>query len=211
MKFKSSPEKFSKFLFIAIPFLFLFSGVFSLYEQLWLDAFLAFLGFFLCLLPSRFDKYGIKASNGLKLFILLFILASIYLGEKQSFYFKFWWWDMMLHTLAGMVFGLFAFNIFYLINSEDSLDFKLNPTFLMIFSISFALSLGVFWEFFEFTIDQTFGTNMQKSGLVDTMFDLMLTFIGATIVNLFVFFYLLKNKIKFRSFFKNFIKIKNKK
>jgi hypothetical protein len=208
MKFNTTQGRLSKFLLILIPFLFLLSGVFSLYEQLWLDAFLAFLGFFLCLLPQRFDRYGIKASNELKLFILLFILASIYLGEKQAFYFKFWWWDMMLHTFAGIIFGLFAFNLFYLMNQEKSLDFKLNPTFLMIFSISFALSLGVFWEFLEFTIDQTFGTNMQKSGLVDTMLDLMLTFIGATIANFFTYFYLMANKNKFRSFFQNFIKIK---
>ncbi|MGH7573673.1 MAG: hypothetical protein ACREM1_00880, partial [Longimicrobiales bacterium] len=35
------------------------------------------------------------------------------------------------------------------------------------------------WEIFEFGMDQVFGLNMQKSGLVDTMWDLIVNVIGA--------------------------------
>jgi hypothetical protein len=35
--------------------------------------------------------------------ILLFIYASIYLGEIRSFCYRFWWWDVML--LPGLILG----------------------------------------------------------------------------------------------------------
>jgi len=40
-------------------------------------------------------------------------------------------------------------------------------------------SIGALWEVFEFGMDQIFGMNMQKSGLVDTMGDLIVDAIGA--------------------------------
>jgi hypothetical protein len=41
--------------------------------------------------------------------------------------------------------------------------------------------IGVVWEIFEFAMDQTFGLNMQKSGLMDTMEDLIVDCIGAAV------------------------------
>ena len=39
--------------------------------------------------------------------------------------------------------------------------------------ICFAITIGALWEVFEFGMDQLFGLNMQKSGLLDTMGDLI--------------------------------------
>jgi hypothetical protein len=39
-------------------------------------------------------------------------------------------------------------------------------------------------------MDQLFGFNMQKSGLIDTMWDLIMTFAGALIVSILGHFYL---------------------
>lgn len=50
------------------------------------------------------------------------------------------------------------------------------------------MTTGAAWEIFEFGVDQIFGTTMQKptyggsSGLVDTMEDLIVDAIGASIV-----------------------------
>ena len=54
----------------------------------------------------------------------------------------------------------------------------------------FALSMGTMWEIFEFGMDQIFGMNMQKSGLLDTMWDLIVDTIGAAIGALAGFFFL---------------------
>ena len=47
--------------------------------------------------------------------------------------------------------------------------------------LGFALAIGAMWEVFEFAMDQSFGTNMQKSGLDDTMGDLIVDMGGALI------------------------------
>ncbi len=58
-------------------------------------------------------------------------------------------------------------------------------------TITFALAVtvGTIWEFFEFLMDWFFGLNMQKSGLVDTMTDLLINATGAAIAALIGYFY----------------------
>jgi len=51
------------------------------------------------------------------------------------------------------------------------------------------MTLGACWEVIEFAMDQTFGLNMQKSGLMDTMGDLIVNGIGAVFASLVGFLY----------------------
>ncbi len=46
-------------------------------------------------------------------------------------------------------------------------------------AFSFAVSIGTLWEVFEFGMDILFGLSMQKSGVIDTMDDLIVDAIGA--------------------------------
>ena len=57
-------------------------------------------------------------------------------------------------------------------------------------SFSFAITIGALWEIFEFAMDQVFGLNMQKTGLVDTMWDLIVDTLGAGLGATAGFFYL---------------------
>ena len=50
--------------------------------------------------------------------------------------------------------------------------------------------MGALWEILEFAIDQTFGTTMQKSGLVDTMWDLIVDGLGALTISILGYGYL---------------------
>ncbi|MDY0302370.1 MAG: hypothetical protein RBR98_01115, partial [Candidatus Moranbacteria bacterium] len=68
------------------------------------------------------------------------------------------------------------------------------PILISLFSLSFSVFIGVLWEIFEFFMDYLFGFTMQKSGLVDTMTDLMVDVIGALIVSVAGFFYLHKKR-----------------
>ena len=47
------------------------------------------------------------------------------------------------------------------------------PWAIGLFAFCFAMSIGAIWEVFEYSMDQFAGTNMQKSGLQDTMWDLI--------------------------------------
>ena len=55
------------------------------------------------------------------------------------------------------------------------------PWALAALAFCVGVSIGAMWEIFEFSMDQLFGMNMQKSGLVDTMTDLIIDTAGAAI------------------------------
>ena len=52
------------------------------------------------------------------------------------------------------------------------------------------MAIAVVWEIFEYSMDTFLGTNMQKSGLVDTMEDLIVATIGAVTVGVLGYLYL---------------------
>ena len=55
---------------------------------------------------------------------------------------------------------------------------------MAVFMFSIGMTVGGIWEIFEFTMDQLFGLNMQRSGLLDTMGDLIVDAIGAFFIAL---------------------------
>ena len=46
-------------------------------------------------------KKKIRLPASFQLFGVLFIFLALYLGEIQHFYIRFWWWDLILHSLFG--------------------------------------------------------------------------------------------------------------
>ena len=77
------------------------------------------------------------------------------------------------------------------INKNRDSNVNLSPIFVVLFAFCFAITMGVFWEFFEYGADRIFGYNMQKfrmpgqDGLVDTMNDLIVDMGGAIVSCLF--------------------------
>jgi hypothetical protein len=87
----------------------------------------------------------------------------------------------------------------------------MNPAFVALFSFAFAMAIGGLWEIFEFSMDNFLGLNMQKTGLVDTMWDLIVDALGALFISVSGFLYMIRrNKYSLTfSTIKKFIK-KNK-
>ena len=100
------------------------------------------------------------------------------------------WWDLFLHSLSGIILGLIGFSIAYMIFYYHKID--ISPHFVTLFTITFAISLGALWEIIEFSLDSIFGFNMQKSGLVDTMWDLIVDMLGAAIIGAAGYLYIKK-------------------
>lgn len=144
----------------------------------WIYAFVSFVMFVLAAYPEKFRSGRVSFSAGMNLFILLFIYMSIFLGEFGDFYARFWWWDVLLHSFSAAILGLLGFSIVYFLNSKAKHS-NLSPLFVAIFGFSFAVMIGAVWEIFEFFMDFMFGFNMQKSGIMDTMADLVVDVIGA--------------------------------
>jgi hypothetical protein len=88
---------------------------------------------------------------------VVFIFASLYLGEIQDFYHRFWWWDIALHSSAGLLMGIVGFLLVYLLNESKRVELHMTPVFISLFAFSFAVTIGTLWEIFEFTMDQLFG------------------------------------------------------
>ncbi|MFH1500358.1 MAG: hypothetical protein ABIE22_00230, partial [archaeon] len=145
-------------------------------------------------LPSIFERqYKIDLPSEFEVLVLFFIIGSIYLGEVQDFYTMFPWWDLFLHTISGLIFAFLAFSLVLILNEEKSLE--LSPAFVALFAFSFALASGTIWEIFEFSMDRYVikgagGVIMQKSGLVDTMWDLIVDTLGALIVSILGWLYI---------------------
>lgn len=108
-----------------------------------------------------------------------FVFASLFLGEVMDFYTRLWWWDIALHGFSALGFGLFGFLFVFILFEGDR--YAAPAWAIGLLAFCFAVTIGVIWEVFEFAMDQIFGLNMQKSGLVDTMGDLIVDIIGAGI------------------------------
>ena len=182
------------------------------YSQL----FIAVLTIALTFYPSILEKrFGVYLPGSMQIIITLFIFGAQYLGEIRDFYNKIPWWDTMLHTTSGVVLGIIGFMFVYLLNKSYSNSINLSPFFVVMFAFCFAVTMGVFWEFFEFSADRILGTNMQKfrypelgqDGLVDTMSDLFVYALGALITSVIGYFYIQKkNDVLLRDYFKSWFR-----
>ncbi|MDA7519631.1 hypothetical protein N8522_06545 [Akkermansiaceae bacterium] len=142
-------------------------------------------------LPIIFaERFEVKLPIRFAAAISIFAFATLFLGEVRDYYGRFWWWDVVLHTASAVGFGLIGFLGIFMLFEGDR--FKAPPIALAILSFCFAVSIGAIWEIFEFAMDQIFGMNMQKSGLIDTMWDLIVDCIGAIIGSSAGFLYLEK-------------------
>ena len=120
-----------------------------------------------------------------------FGFASIFLGEAFDFYERLWWWDLALHGAASVGFGLTGFLFVFMLFEGDR--FAAPPSAIAFITFCVAMTMGAIWEVFEFGVDQLFGLNMQKSGLQDTMSDLMINGLGSSTACLTGYLYLVRD------------------
>jgi len=160
----------------------------ALIEGLWL---VAFSGSFILLLtfaPALIERrLRVVLPVEFTLLTCIVLFASFVLGEVQDFYERVWWWDLALHGLSAVLIGFTGFLAVYVFHMTERI--KIKPFHVAAFTFGFAVTFGTLWEIFEFLMDWYVGTNMQKSGLVDTMTDLIINFFGALIAAIAGFLY----------------------
>lgn len=127
-------------------------------------------------------RYELRIPYEFESLAILFVFLALFFGEVLDFYNRYWWWDLFLHAWSGFLLGVTGFLLVYVLNENDSIQMDLSPGFIALFACMFAIGIGTLWEIFEFFMDQSFGLNMQKSGLVDTMWDLIVDTVGAAVV-----------------------------
>ena len=173
----------------------------TLYRGLWTNAFLIVaIGAVTAIPLAVHRRYQIHIPLEFQTLAVIFVFASLFLGEIHSYYERFWWWDIALHTSSGLLMGILGFLLVYILNENDRVNVALTPRFVALFAFLFAVTVGTLWEIFEFAMDSLFGANMQKamlndpSGLTDTMFDLIVDTLGALIISGLGWWYTAKGK-----------------
>ena len=115
---------------------------------------------------EMFEKTGkFKLTFGLKFLFFLFVFGAQILGEIFDFYSLISFWDNLLHFTFGFLSACFGFSM---IRSFRKLydNFKSLPLVCLVIIVCFSMTIGVVWEFFEFSMDKYFGFDMQKDTLV---------------------------------------------
>jgi len=140
-----------------------------------------FITFLPIILGKRFD---VRIPHGFETLAVIFLYMSLFLGETQSYYTRFWWWDLVLHSGSAFLLGILGFLMVYVLNERKEVDLDMKPKFIALFAFMFAVSIGALWEIFEYGMDQVFGLNMQKSGLQGTMWDLIVDVAGAAFISI---------------------------
>ena len=220
-------------LLLVLQILVVLTMVAEIFNRNFYNVFLCLLTLVLFNIPRFVDlKLNIKLPTMLEVVILLFIFAAEILGEIQSFYTIFPYWDTILHTINGFIMAAIGFALIDILNLDPRFHINMSPFFVAFVAFCFSMTIGVVWEFFEFGMDQFLGYDMQKDtvlsaitsvmlnpdgrnipvtidqirevmingqplgvggyldiGLIDTMEDLFVNFIGAAVFSVIGFFY----------------------
>lgn len=153
-------------------------------------------------LPSFLTKrFMWKIPKAFSVIFMIFLWGAIFAGEVWEFYYRIPLWDDVLHLISSMMAGALGFSLIDILNNDKSHNIvNLSPFFVAVFSVAFAVLIGVLWEIYEYTFDGILGLNMQKfaeeaantgevlrnlngrQALEDTMTDLIADTLGATVI-----------------------------
>lgn len=226
-------HKSSFLVYVTLRLLVILMMILQIFNRNYENVFLCVLTLVLLLIPSLIQiNLKIELPTALEITILVFIFAAEILGEIQSYYIKFPFWDTVLHTINGFLMAAIGFALVDILNRSKKFSIQLSPVFLAIVAFCFSMTIGVIWEFFEYGMDQFFGVDMQKDtviqgfssvlldptksnipvpvqditevlvngrdlglggyldiGLIDTMNDLFVNFVGAVLFSIIGYFY----------------------
>jgi len=120
------------------------------------------------------------------LFLILFLAIAIAFLNQIAFekflYWRFWWFDIMMHFLGGLCISL-AVLWFYFYSGFFKSEFfdKKNKTNILFISVEVVLIIGCGWEIFEFFVGSI-------GDLPDTIKDLIMDSVGAILAAEFFLF-----------------------
>jgi uncharacterized membrane protein YjdF len=126
-------------------------------------------------MPSILErKFKVDLPDTLEIVILLFIFAADILGEIAEFYIRVPHWDTALHTINGFLFAAVGFAIVNMLNEDKRVAMSLSPVSVALVAFCFSMTIGVLWEFFEWSADLLLGLDMQKDTILEGISSVML-------------------------------------
>lgn len=141
--------------------------ILQIFNKNYENVFLCILTLVLMIMPSVVQAtFKVEFPSLLEVIILCFIFAAEILGEISAFYIKFPYWDTILHTLNGFLCAAIGFSLVDIMNRETKIRFELSPLFMAITAFCFSMTIGVLWEFLEFSVDMLCDLDMQKDTVI---------------------------------------------
>lgn len=171
-KFKKAymdSSKASFFVYLLIRILVILCMIGELINGNYENAFLCILSLVMLLMPFFLEKaFKIDFPSVFEIIVFIFIFSAQILGEINNFYGHIPFWDTMLHVVNGFLCASIGFSLIYLLNVKIK-SFHLSPIFVALVSFCFSTTVGVFWEVFEYGMDNVFKLDMQKDEYVDSV------------------------------------------
>lgn len=116
-----------------------------LYENLWMSSTWLLTIMIITGAPVVFrHRLPVRIPLEFEVLSILFVFASLFLGEFRSYYERFWWWDIALHGTSGLLLGVLGFLLVYVLNESKRIDLHMRPGFVALFAFLFAVSAGTF-------------------------------------------------------------------
>ena len=168
-------HKSSFVVYVVLRMLVILMMILQIFNRNYENVFLCILTLILLIMPSLVQiNLKIELPTALEITILIFIFAAEILGEIQSYYIKFAFWDTALNTINGFLMAAIGFALVDILNRSKKFSIQLSPVFVAIVAFCFSMTIGVIWEFFECAMDQIFNLDMQKDTIVHSIHSVML-------------------------------------
>lgn len=147
----------------------------QVFNQDWANVGYCVIALVLFTVPSFIENnWHIDIPDTLEVIVILFIYAAEILGEIRAYYIHVPFWDTALHTVTGFLAAAVGFSLVDIVNSNEKTKLFLSPLYVAIAAFAFSMTVGVFWEFFEFSMDYFFGMDTQKDTIIHTINSVML-------------------------------------
>lgn len=168
-KKRKLPDKKVLTVYLVLRGLVILTMVRTVIMQEWDSFILCILTLLLFTIPNFIRKeFRIELPSLLEGTIYCFIFAAEILGEINNFYGRIPFWDTILHTLNGFICAGIGFSLVDLLN-KNSKRLQLSPVYVAIVGFCFSMTVGVCWEFIEYSADHLLQTDMQKDTLVHSI------------------------------------------
>ncbi len=116
------------------------------------------------------------------LVIIYTILVLDLLAFRFFFYWKFWWFDIVMHFLGGFWVAMLGYYILYLSDYKERFKNIIQKYSYLTTSLIFVLSIGILWELFEAGL----GSYLKQGYLSDTILDLIMDMSGWLVAYIYI-------------------------
>ena len=191
--------------YVVLRLLVLLVMVAQIFNRDYFNVFLCLLTLVLFTIPSIVEhRLHIDVPDTLEVIILLFIFSAEILGEIRAYYLQFPYWDTMLHTISGFLMAAIGFSLIDILNHSERVALNLAPVFVdmqkdTVVSHVTSVELNPEGKNVPVTVpveslvvngeDWDLGGYLDI-GIIDTMKDLFVNFIGAVVFSIIGVFYI---------------------